>query len=45
MAEGALAPPKFSVDVPLLLSPTNVLFLKEVIKDVHEKQQGKSQAS
>ena len=44
MAEAALAPPKFSVDVPLLLSP-HVLFLKQVIKDVHENQHGKSQAS
>ena len=39
-------PPKFSVDVPfLLISPLNVLFLKEVTKNVHENQQAKSRAS
>ena len=39
-------PPKFSVDVPLfLLSLLNVLFLKDVPKNVDENQQAKSQAS
>ena len=34
------------VDVPfLLMSPLNVLFLKEVTKNVHENQQAKSRAS
>ena len=38
--------PKFSVDVPfLLMSPLNVLFLKEVTKNVHENQQVKSRAN
>ena len=39
-------PPIFSVDVPLfLLSLLNVLFLKDVPKNVDENQQAKSQAS
>ena len=43
---GGVTPSKFSVDVPfLLMSPLNVLFLKEVTKHVHENQQVKSQAS
>ena len=44
-ADGASAPPKFSVDVPfLLMSPLNVLFLKEVTNSIHENQQAKSRA-
>ena len=44
--EGTSAPPKFSVDVPfLLMSPLNVLFLKEETKNVLENQQAKSRAS
>ena len=40
------APQKFSGDVSfLLMSPLNVLFLKEVTKNVHENQQAKSRTS
>ena len=42
------SPPKkkFSVDAPfLLMSPSNVFFLKEVTKNVLENQQAKSRAS
>ena len=45
-AEGPLAPPKFSVDVPFFAdSPLNVLFLKKVTNNIHENQQAKSRAS
>ena len=45
-AEGASTPPKFSAGVPfLLMSPLNMLFLKEVTKNVRENQQLKSRAS
>ena len=43
---GGMSPPKFFVDVPFkLISPLNVLFLKEVTKNVHENQQSKSRTS
>ena len=44
-AEWASAPPKFSVDVPFFADEQfNVLFLKEVTKNVHENQQAKPRA-
>ena len=47
---GGVSPPpspaKFSVDVPfLLMNPLNVLFLKELTKNIHENQQAKPRAS
>ena len=45
-AEGASAPPKFSVDVLfLLIGPLKVFFLNEVTKNVLENQRAKSRAS
>ena len=46
VAEGASAtPPPLPPQSYLLMRPLNVLFLKEVIKNVHENQQAKSRAS
>ena len=40
------SPPKFYIDVPFFADePFNVLFLKDVIKNVHDNQQAKSRAS
>ena len=46
-AEGASAPLRSSLLMCpfLLMSPLNVLFLKEITQNVHENQQAKSQAS
>ena len=45
-------PPKLSVDVPFFadkplmwFNPLNVLFLKEITKNIHENQQATSRAS
>ena len=43
---GASVPPKFSVDVPFFADePLNILFLKDVTKNIDENQQAKSRAS